>query len=473
MVPECPPPDGAFPVISSLSSLSRNLAPLAAALLLATCTEAEPTGPRDPVVTITSPISGATILEGAVLQLRGSASDPQDGVLPDPSLLWTSSIDGEIGTGGSLEVSTLSVGVHTLVLTAADSDGHTGRASTSVAIQKLDFLDGTAANSEIAVIVNTLSNAVRMVQIGDPLEYRDIALGASSSVTATSISIRGERAAVPLGNAASVALIDLRSQQIEGFFLFESGNATGSAFVDHQTILVANQETDEVGRIVLGETGQIISDRVDVAPFPTAVLAASESLALVISSNLDDSYMPSGEGVVTAIDPTAMAILGTVNTGGMNPQYGALGPDGRLYLANTGDYISPSSLAIIDPETLTLVDLVEGFGPGSGDVFVDSDGLVYVSGFFFGTVIWDSTSRAFVRGPDDPVCAPLASGGCRGAMSSYVGRDGTLYQAFFGSPTEGLPAWLFSYRPGDFQLTDSIPAGLGPVAVEVCSFRDG
>lgn len=87
---------------------------------------------------------------------------------------------------------------------------------------------------------------------------------------------------------------------------------------------------------------------------------------------------------------------------------------------------------------MTRIDLIEAFPAGSGDVHVDSEGLVYVSGFFFGTVVWDSRSRVFVRGPDNPVCAPLSAGGCRGASSSFTASDGGLFQTFFGSAAQGL-----------------------------------
>jgi hypothetical protein len=354
---------------------------------------------------------------------------------------------------------------------AVDSDGNRGTATVSVSVEELDFLDGTVENAEIGLVVNSLENGLRIFQMGNVTETRDIPLGASSAVTPTGLSIRGERAAVPLGNAASVAVIDLRSQTVEGFYLFPSGNATGSSFVNQETVVVANQETDEVGKFSLAQGGGAITETVSVTQFPTDVIPVSETLVLVVSSNLNDSYAPDGEGVVTAIDPTSMTITGTVTTGGENPQFGALGPDGLLYVPNTGNYFDPSTMAVIDPQTMTLIKLVEGLAPGSGNVHVDREGLIYVSGFFFGTTVWDSSTEAFLKGPGDPVCARGPSGFCRGASSAFTGSDGTLYQTFFGSPGEGLAPWIFQYSPGTFELTDSIPTGLGPIGMQVHTFR--
>ncbi len=48
--------------------------------------------------------------------------------------MWTSSIHGTIGTGGAFSLSTLPVGVHTIMLTATDSDGMTTTQSITVTI---------------------------------------------------------------------------------------------------------------------------------------------------------------------------------------------------------------------------------------------------------------------------------------------------------------------------------------------------
>ncbi|MYJ17341.1 MAG: hypothetical protein F4106_04735, partial [Gemmatimonadetes bacterium] len=158
----------------------------------------EPVGPSAPTAVITSPASGLAIREGTPVGLAGRATDPQDGTIGDAALAWSSSIDGALGTGSSLEVAAPSVGVHTITLTATDSDGNTGAASVSVLVEALEFIDGTADDGEIGIVVNSLGNAIRLFQLGDADERRDIALGASSAVTPTGLAIRGETAVVPL-----------------------------------------------------------------------------------------------------------------------------------------------------------------------------------------------------------------------------------------------------------------------------------
>jgi hypothetical protein len=444
--------------------------PLLVLTSLAACGD-DPTGIAAPVVFITSPTTASTFSEGSVIRLEGSGTDRQDGALDGGALVWTSSIDGQIGTGRVVDVTGASTGLHTITLTGTDSDGNVGSAAVSVEVESLPFLAGTVDDPEIGFVINSTGNAIRIFQLGDPSRNRDIALGASNTVTPTGISIRGARGVVPLGNAASVAVLDLSTQEIESYFLFPSGNATGSAFINDETVVVANQETDVVGKFSLGQSDAVIGETVAVTQFPTDVIAVSDSLVLVVSGNLDDSYLPAGNGIVTAIDPRTMTVIDTVGTGGSNPQLADLGPGGRLYVVNTGDYVSPSTLAVIDPATMTRLNVVDGFLAGSGDVHVGTDGLVYVSAFFGGTMVWSSATENFVRDSSAPICAPIAGGGCRGAFSAHTSAGGALYQAFFGSPSDGLPPQIFRYDAGTFTLTDSIDSGLGPVGIEITTFR--
>lgn len=350
----------------------------------------------------------------------------------------------------------------------------TGCSSDSGMPPSSSFLQGTSGDPQIALVVNSTGRAVTMFQVGEPTEQRQIPLGASSSVTPVGLSRRGLKAAVPLGAAGSVALIDLASERIERFFLFAGGNATGSAFTDDRTIIAGNLVDDYVGRILLDQAVDQITDTVSVVPAP-AVIVARGGLAYVISGNLDDNFAPLGNGVVTIVDPATMTVVDTVHSGGTNSQAGAFGPDGLLYVVNTLDFVSDGTLTIIDPVTRRIVTTVAGFGAGPGSITIDEAGLAYVSGFFVGTVVWNTTTRQFVRGAGDPVCARLAGvqgTPCRGASSAMVDRDGRVYQTFFGDVFQGLPPAVFVYGAGTFALLDSIPAGIGPISIDVATFQN-
>ncbi|MEP6731645.1 MAG: S8 family serine peptidase [bacterium] len=89
---------------------------------------------QPPTASITSPANGSSFVQGASVSFAGSGTDPEDGALTGASLVWTSSLDGQIGTGASFNSSTLSVGSHTITLTATDSHGLTGTATRSITI---------------------------------------------------------------------------------------------------------------------------------------------------------------------------------------------------------------------------------------------------------------------------------------------------------------------------------------------------
>lgn len=331
------------------------------------------------------------------------------------------------------------------------------------------FLGGTSSDHEVGVVVNSLGRSLTLFQHGSPTTQRQVPLGSSTTITPTGMSVRGRQAVVPLGDAASVALIDLQTATVKRFFTFASGNATGSAFVDDTTVIAANLLTNAVGKFTIGQTGTAVTSSVTVAPKPTAV-AAVGGRAYVVSSNLDDDFLPIGNGIVTAIDPSTMTSVGTVATGGTNSSDIAVGQDGLLYVLNTGDFVSPGSLTVVNPAVMQVVTTVQNVGVGPGAITIDDKGLAYISGFLFGTVIWNTNTRQFVRAPDDAICARLANGNCRGAFAAAADKAGNLYEAFFGSPSANLPPYIFVFKAGTFALTDSIAVGSGPAALTIRQF---
>jgi hypothetical protein len=75
-----------------------------------------------PTISITGPTEDSEFDYEEEITLTASASDAQDGTLTGDSISWSSSIQGDLGTGESLTVSNLYPGTHTLTATAIDSD---------------------------------------------------------------------------------------------------------------------------------------------------------------------------------------------------------------------------------------------------------------------------------------------------------------------------------------------------------------
>ena len=241
--------------------------------------------------------------------------------------------------------------------------------------------------------------------------------------------------------------------------------------MDDNTALAANLIDDYVGKFTLDQAEPEITDTVQVPPAPTAIVMAA-GRAFVVSGNLDETFTPLGNGLVTVIDPATMAAVDTIESGGTNSSAAALGPDGLIYVVNTGDFVADGSVTVIDPATLEVVDTYAGFGPGPGAISIDAEGRAYVSSFSTGTVVWDTETQTFLRDPADPVCARLTQAAgtpCRGAADAAAASDGSIYQTFFGSASESLPPYVFVYSPAH-ELVDSISAGVGPAAIQIRSF---
>lgn len=90
-------------------------------------------GPSAPTVMISAPEDGSSFAVGSEVLFAASASDPEDGDLSD-GLVWTSSLDGSIGSGASFSFSGLATGNHTILAEVTDSDLLTGADSVTIRV---------------------------------------------------------------------------------------------------------------------------------------------------------------------------------------------------------------------------------------------------------------------------------------------------------------------------------------------------
>lgn len=85
-------------------------------------TQGEP-GEQAPLLSIAEPSDGAVVLQGESLVLSATADDYEDGDLSS-TISWTSSLDGHLGSGPNVMVSSLSLGDHLITATVRDSAGN-------------------------------------------------------------------------------------------------------------------------------------------------------------------------------------------------------------------------------------------------------------------------------------------------------------------------------------------------------------
>ena len=109
-----------------------------------------------PSVSITKPANSASYVEATLIAFAGAATDLEDGSLSS-KLVWTSSRDGQIGTGASFS-RVLSVGSHTITATVKDSAGHTSVRQVSTVVTS------TTTNTAPTVTISAPSNLTTILQ---------------------------------------------------------------------------------------------------------------------------------------------------------------------------------------------------------------------------------------------------------------------------------------------------------------------
>ncbi len=97
---------------------------------------------KQPTAEIVFPATGASFAVRTLVLLQAVAFDPDDGLLTDSSLQWSSDVDGPLGNGDDLPVYSLSPERHTITLAATDGDGNTATDQVSISLFDPPTADG-------------------------------------------------------------------------------------------------------------------------------------------------------------------------------------------------------------------------------------------------------------------------------------------------------------------------------------------
>ena len=177
---------------------------------------------RAPSASISSPAAGASVVRGTNLSFVGAGSDPEDGTLSGNSLRWTSSINGAIGSGSSFSTSALSVGTHTITLTATDSQGlNSFTTRTITVVAPANQLPTASISSPSAG--TSVEQGTSLTFTGAGYDPEDGTLGGSSLVWTSSLN--GQ---IGTGTSFSLSSLSVGAHQIT-LTVRDSNGATSSA----------------------------------------------------------------------------------------------------------------------------------------------------------------------------------------------------------------------------------------------------
>lgn len=181
-----------------------------------------------PLVLIQGPASGTSVTQGTTVAFVGTAADTQDGDLT-AALTWASSLQGEIGTGGSFSRSDLIVGTHVITASTTDSGSLTGLDSITLTVQAAPP-PNTAPTVTITSPVNGVSvNEGESVTFSATVTDEDPNLAASLVWTS---NLDGQ-----IGTGASVSRSDLSpGLHAVSAVVTDTGGLVGSATVGFTVI---------------------------------------------------------------------------------------------------------------------------------------------------------------------------------------------------------------------------------------------
>lgn len=307
---------------------------------------------------------------------------------------------------------------------------------------------------EVAVVLNSVDVSLTVFQVDDATASSTIGLGPDGSPIGMSIS--GATVAVPLGFVPAVAIVDLETATVLRTIPLPTGSgATGVAFLDDSRILVANPNLNTVVPVNV-ETGQLGAE-IDVGKFPQHILAVGARV-FVLNAELGPDFLPERTGTVTVLDRNTLEVVSTIELSGENPQSAAVGPDGLVYVINSGRFFGGNgSVSVVDPATLSEVLHVDGFGDFPGGAAFGPDGRLFTSSFSHGVVIWSPTTGGFTRAPDNAV-APEGIPSVSGLGFDRAGRLFTL------RPECGGPSSALRLNAA-FEVVEERPVGTCPIQI--------
>jgi hypothetical protein len=286
--------------------------------------------------------------------------------------------------------------------------------------------------TEVLLVVNSTANTLSITPVDGTGPVVSVPLGGTTP-TPVGVSAHKAIAIVPMGLDNAVAVVDLRSATVVRTIpLPDNSGATGSTILDDSIAYVGNPNLNTVSRVnyLTGGTAGVA-----VGTFPQGV-AFTRGKVFVLNGNLQN-FTPVGSSWLTVIDPGTNAHATGIDsiplTGPGNAGFAEVGPDGLLYVMNTGDYFSGEGrLSVVDPLARTELASHTGFGTGPGNLATDGASHLFISSFTEGVMEFDLDSNKVVRGAGHGLDVP---------RNSAVAADskGRLYAIDSGPCSGGQP----------------------------------
>jgi hypothetical protein len=262
-----------------------------------------------PVVAITAPANGSSFQNGTAVNFTGTATDAEDVAMTGADLVWTSSRDGQIGTGASFSLSNLSVGTHTITATATDSDNFTASASVQVDIVSGPVNQAPVVNITSPASAITVNEGASVVFTASATDAEDGNLGASIVWTSGNVT---------LGTGATITSVLSAGVHTVTATATDSGSRTGTdtvqvtvlegsnivnSTVDSVFIAAQNGDLNTALTHIVGSnvtTSTVNESRITLSVITNSIILHST----VLRSHVLDSYVENSNITDSVVDPS-------------------------------------------------------------------------------------------------------------------------------------------------------------------------
>ena len=233
-----------------------------------------------PTASIATPASASVFADGELVSFSGSGADAEDGDV-SASLVWTSNLDGQIGSGASFSTAGLSVGNHTITATATDSGGLQGSDSITLEVQQASgpttvtltsiagddgwvresSEDSSAGGRNSSTASNT--TALRVGDDSRDRQYKSVLSFDTSSIpagaTITAVTVRVRRATVVGSSPFTAGLgsceVDVQSGGFSGSTSLENSDFEAGSLAAAAGILSTPAADGDWAEATLGAAG--------------------------------------------------------------------------------------------------------------------------------------------------------------------------------------------------------------------------
>jgi len=292
--------------------------------------------------TINTPSDKSSFNEGDAITFDGFIADSEGVALDDRPLIWTSSIDGQIGAGKSFTIDSLAVGLHLITLS---SDIASKEAAVRIAVGTVepyhDTITGKVSvgrypNSIVATpdsnyvyVTNSQDNTVSVIRTSDNTVTDTITVG--NKPTKLAITPDGNYLYVINSFDRTISMIQTSDNSVLDAISFTALPTAVSVSPDGTFLYVGTDLSPDL-RIYRTSDNSFI-DRIGGILAPPRILKVSPDGSYIYAADYSDETV----SVVRISDNTISSYISLTNS---YPKDIAFSPDGYLYLADNNYKIS-------------------------------------------------------------------------------------------------------------------------------------